>query len=94
MIIARFESLEEAQLKLDDYNDLARAPSSPPEFNLTDIMPHLTLPLWWFNASDCINNGGLNKVAIAEDVATLDTVEIATMDDLRTEGYLPLPDDE
>jgi hypothetical protein len=93
IIIAIFPSLNEAQSKLDDYNDLARSPSSGPDFNLTDIYKHQTVELWWFSATDCIENGGLNKQAIAEDVDTLDTLEFNTRQDLIDNGYLPPPED-
>jgi len=89
MIIARFETEQAAQVKLSEYNALAQSPD--PQFNLTTIRKHTTLDVWWFNASDCIDNGGAGKEQIEQDIQTLDTITVSSYQELIQLGYLPEP---
>lgn len=94
MIIVRFETLLNAEEKLDLYNNLARSETTPIDFNLTDIYKHQTVSIWWFNGTDCIENGGLGKSSISNDIQLQDIIEISTRADLIALGYLPPdPDD-
>lgn len=86
MRIATFDSLESAQSKLDSYNSLARHITSPAEFSLTEIRKHTTEDIWWFNVDDCVENGGVNRELINNDVVLLNLIDI-TEADLINQGY-------
>jgi len=90
MRIATFNSLEEAQGKLDTYNNLAKHISSPVNFSLTPIIKHSTDNVWWFDFDACIENGGLGRVQIENDVGNVNIVHV---EDLYALGYLPTSDD-
>lgn len=86
IIIIQFDNEISAQEKMKDYGKLANY--SP----LATIYHHSTLPIWFFSASACIDNGGLNKDAIRADVQTQDIFEIENYDELVTMGYWPEPE--
>jgi hypothetical protein len=92
--ILKFNSFEDAQSKLNEYDDLARSPTSSPDFTLVNIYKHQTLERWWFNGSSCIENGGLGRQQITDDIAMQNTFEVATYSDLIGLGYLPQPEDD
>lgn len=87
MKIAIFNSLESAQEKRDQYNELAKPPVNPdPNFNLVNIHKKPLENIWWFNFGDCVENGGLGRDEIAADEINL---EIVNVTNLIAEGYLP-----
>jgi len=91
ILFAQFLSEEESQDKVDAYSWLAIAPGAEEPAPICMIFKHPTQDIWFFDATSCIENGGLGREAIAEDVATLtDTFEINMMDDLYTLGYFPI----
>lgn len=69
---------------------------------LTTVYKHPELSIWFFNATECIDNGGVNKVAIAVDVENYNEgfeiegvtypakFTIEKYDDLYDLGYWPI----
>ncbi len=90
MKIAKFDTLESATVKLNQYNVWATPPDYP-AVNITNIFKHTTLPIWWFDYTACIENGGLGKDLIITDESNLDTEEFADYQALIEQGYLPQP---
>lgn len=93
MIIVRFPALEYAEMQLRYYTDLARNETSPPDFALTIICKHTTEEIYWFNGTDCINNGGEGRETIQSDIDNQDTIEVESYQQLIDMGYLPQPTD-
>lgn len=72
--IALFNTFEEAQSKLNGYNDLAKHPTSLSGFTLTTIeQGHGG---YYFNFSDCIEHGGLAAAHIEADQNNLNIIEV------------------
>lgn len=92
MKILTFFSSFLAGVKLKEYADLARNPDSPEDFALTGIVKHTTQEIWWFNGTDCSENGGIHKDEIAEDILQQDFFEVGSYPELIDMGYLPSPD--
>jgi len=90
MKIAQFTNSESASSKIEYYNSLAIPPPIGDQ-TLTKLWQHPTLQIWWFNGTDCIENGGLARAEIEEDIQTLDTFEVSDYQELIDLGYLPQP---
>lgn len=88
MMIVTFNSSEDATTKLDYYNNLAFPNGNPSHFTLTLVYKHTTENVWWFIASDCIEDGGLGRDEITADIDTQDTFEVEGYQDLIDLGYL------
>lgn len=101
MIIIQFNTPAKALAKVGEYSTLAYPDiQDPPQLSM--VYKHPELSIWFFSGTECINNGGVNKQAIADDIENytegfeIDGISypakftIEKYDDLRDLGYWPI----
>lgn len=87
MKLAKFNTKEEAEAKMEELSDLARSENSPATFKLTRINESTDGSFYWFIfGEDCLKHAGLALAQIQQKESELD---ILITDDIPLEYHTP-----